>query len=194
MGLTDVFFIGIGLSMDAFAVSICKGLKMRVIDIKQSLIIALFFGGFQAAMPFVGYELSVHFLDYVNRFSHWIAFGLLLVIGLNMIREAVFDKEEEACKGCVSTDFKELIGLAVATSIDALAVGVSFGTMGDKMTISIVLAVCIIGLTTFIISLGGVFIGNGFGIRYKKRSEIAGGIILIMIGLKIVLEHYNILC
>ena len=186
MGLIDVFFIGVGLSMDAFAVSICKGLKMNNIEAKQSLVIAFFFGVFQALMPLIGYGLSVNFVDYINQYSHWVAFVLLVIIGGNMIREAVGD--DESCT--VGIHLKELLMLAIATSIDALAVGVSFGTMGDKMDVSIWISVLMIGITTFIISLAGVFIGNAFGIKYKAKSEIAGGIILIFIGIKVVLEHY----
>lgn len=188
MGIIDVFFIGIGLSMDAFAVSICKGLKMKVIDLKHALVIAIFFGGFQALMPLIGYGLSVNFVDYINKYSHWVALVLLLIIGGNMIRESVGSE----CEECGSGGFhiKELFMLAIATSIDALAVGVTFGTMGDKMDVSIVVSVIIIGITTFVISLGGVVIGNVFGIKYKSKAEIAGGVILILIGIKVVVEHY----
>lgn len=188
MGLLDVFFIGIGLSMDAFAVAICKGLKMKVIDLKQALVIAVFFGGFQAIMPLIGYGLSVNFVDYINKYSHWIAFVLLLIIGVNMIRESA-EGECDEC-GSAKLDIKELFMLAVATSIDALAVGVTFGTMGDKMEISIAASVIMIGITTFIISLAGVVIGNIFGAKYKSKAEIAGGVILILIGIKVVVEHY----
>ena len=158
MNLLDVFFIGVGLSMDAFAVSICKGLKMKVIDLKH---------------------------------SHWIAFVLLLVIGVNMIREALGDSEEEKEVIESVTDFKELFMLAIATSIDALAVGVTFGTMGSKLETSIWASVILIGITTFAISLGGVFIGNAFGAKYKSKAEVVGGIILIIIGLKVVIEHFT---
>lgn len=188
MGLIDVFFIGIGLSMDAFAVSICKGLKMKVIDLKQALVIAVFFGGFQALMPLIGYGLSVNFVDYINKYSHWVAFALLLIIGINMIRESAEDECEEC--GNSRLDIKELFMLAVATSIDALAVGITFGTMGDKMNTSIATSVIMIGITTFIIALGGVVIGNIFGAKYKSKAEIAGGVILILIGIKVVVEHY----
>lgn len=188
MGLIDVFFIGIGLSMDAFAVAICKGLKMKVIDLKQSFVIALFFGGFQAIMPLIGYALSVNFVDYINKYSHWVALVLLLIIGVNMIRES-FESECEEC-GCSALDIKELFMLAIATSIDALAVGVTFGTMGDKMELSIWTSIILIGITTFVISLSGVVIGNIFGAKYKSKSELAGGIILIFIGIKVVIEHY----
>jgi putative Mn2+ efflux pump MntP len=190
MGLLDILFIGVGLSMDAFAVSICKGLKMKVIDYRQSFIIALFFGVFQAVMPLIGYALSVSFVDYVNQYSHWVAFVFLLIIGVNMIRESVGEEDDAECVQSQKIDIRELFMLAVATSIDALAIGVTFGTMGDKLKLSIGLSVVIIGLTTFVISLAGVVIGNIFGTKYKKKAEIAGGIILIIIGLKVVFEHY----
>ncbi len=189
MGLTDILFIGVGLSMDAFAVSICKGLKMKIIDLKQCLLIAAFFGGFQAIMPTIGYLLSSNFVKYINAYSHWVAFVLLLVIGANMIRESVGTEEEEEQCGPV-VGIKELFGLAIATSIDALAVGITFGTMGDKLQLPIWSAVILIGITTFIISVLGVFIGNVFGSKYKTKAEIVGGIILIIIGIKVVLEHY----
>ena len=189
MGLIDIFLIGIGLSMDAFAVSICKGLKMKVVDVGQCLTIALFFGGFQAIMPLIGYALSISFVDYINSYSHWVALVLLVIIGGNMIRESVGNEEEKEC--CNQTiGLKELVALAIATSIDALAVGVTFGTMGDKLKLSIWLSVVMIGFITFVISVGGVFIGNIFGAKYKTKAEIAGGIILILIGMKVVLEHY----
>lgn len=189
MGLIDIILIGIGLSMDAFAVSICKGLKMKQVDFRQCLIIALFFGGFQAIMPLAGYALSVHFVEYINSYSHWVAFVLLVIIGANMIRESVGSEEAEECCSQI-IGFKELVALAIATSIDALAVGVTFGTMGDKLRLSIGLAVVIIGIITFMISIIGVFIGNIFGSKYKTKAEIIGGVILILIGFKVVLEHY----
>lgn len=189
MNLLDIFLIGVGLSMDAFAVSICKGLKMKFINLKQCLIIALFFGGFQAIMPLIGYALSVNFVEYINAYSHWIALVLLLVIGGNMIRESIKGEEEEECCN-MAIGLKELLALAIATSIDALAVGVTFGTMGEKLKLSIWMSVVIIGITTFIISIVGVFIGNVFGSKYKTKAEIIGGIILILIGIKVVLEHY----
>lgn len=189
MGLLDIFLIGIGLSMDAFAVSICKGLKMKVIDLKQALKIAVFFGGFQALMPLIGYGLSVNFVDYINQYSHWVAFVLLIIIGGNMIRESVGDDNEDECD-CGGINIKELFMLAIATSIDALAVGVTFGTMGNKMDVSIGVSVVMIGVTTFIISLGGVVIGNVFGAKYKSKAEIVGGVILVLIGIKVVVEHY----
>lgn len=188
MGLIDILLIGVGLSMDAFAVSICRGLRMKVVDLRQCFVIAMFFGGFQAIMPLIGYALSINFVEYINTYSHFIAFALLFIIGANMIRESVGDSEEECC--CTVIGFKELLALAVATSIDALAVGVTFGTMGDKLKLSIWTAVIIIGIETFVISVCGVFIGNIFGAKYKTKAGIAGGIILILIGIKVVVEHY----
>lgn len=189
MGLIDIILIGIGLSMDAFAVSICKGLKMKVVDLRQCFVIAMFFGGFQAIMPLIGYALSVNFVEYINAYSHFVAFVLLFLIGANMIRESVRE-DEEGCCCCTVIGVKELFGLAVATSIDALAVGVTCGTMGNKLLLSIWVAVVIIGLETFVISVCGVFIGNIFGAKYKTKAGIAGGIILILIGIKVVAEHY----
>ena len=180
MGVIDILFIGIGLSMDAFAVSICKGLKMKVVDLKQCLMIAWFFGIFQAIMPTIGYVLSSKFVEYINAYSHWVTFVLLTIIGANMIRESVGNEEEET-DGKQVVGIKELFGLAIATSIDALAVGITFGTMGSQLHL---------GITTFIISIIGVFIGNIFGSKYKTKAEIVGGIILILIGVKVVLEHY----
>ena len=142
-------------------------------------------------MPLIGYALSASFVEYINKYSHWIAFVLLLVIGVNMIREALGDSEEEKEVIESVTDFKELFMLAIATSIDALAVGVTFGTMGSKLETSIWASVILIGITTFAISLGGVFIGNAFGAKYKSKAEVVGGIILIIIGLKVVIEHFT---
>ena len=187
MGIADIILIGIGLAMDAFAVSVSKGLKMKVLDIKQGIVIALFFGGFQALMPVLGYGMSAKLADYVTTYSHWIAFVLLSIIGIMMIRESFEEGEEDVNPGI---GLKELLVLAISTSIDALAVGVSFGTMGDKMKMSLLGAVTIIGIITFIISMAGVVIGNIFGIKYKSKAEIMGGVILILIGIKIVVESF----
>ena len=184
MTFFELFLIGIGLSMDAFAVSICKGLSMQKIDKKYTLCIALFFGGFQALMPLLGYALGSRFSGYIERFDHWIAFVLLAFIGLNMIRESREEAEKE--KPYTGINFKELFILAVATSIDALAVGISFAFLG-------VPAIAIIGCTTFVISLAGVYVGNVFGARYKSRAELTGGVILVLIGLKILLEHLGVI-
>lgn len=187
MTFFELFLIGIGLSMDAFAVSICKGLSMQKIDKKYTLCIGLFFGGFQALMPLTGYLLGSQFSGYIERFDHWIAFVLLALIGFNMIKESREEEEEE--KPYAGVNFKELLILAVATSIDALAVGVSFAFLGVR----IAPAVTLIGCTTFVLTLVGVWVGNLFGSRYKSRAELTGGIILILIGVKILLEHLGVL-
>ena len=188
MTFFELFLIGIGLSMDAFAVSICKGLSMQKIDKKYTLCIGLFFGDFQALMPLTGYLLGSKFSGYIERFDHWIAFVLLALIGFNMIKESREEEEEEE-KPYAGVNFKELLILAVATSIDALAVGVSFAFLG----VHIVPAVTLIGCTTFVLTLVGVWVGNLFGSRYKSRAELTGGIILILIGVKILLEHLGVL-
>lgn len=188
MTFFELFLIGIGLSMDAFAVSICKGLSMQKIDKKYTLCIGLFFGGFQALMPLAGYLLGSRFSGYIERFDHWIAFVLLALIGFNMIKESREEEEEEE-KPYAGVNFKELLILAVATSIDALAVGVSFAFLG----VHIAPAVTLIGCTTFVLTLVGVWVGNLFGSRYKSRAELTGGIILILIGVKILLEHLGVL-
>ena len=167
MGLFELFLIGVGLSMDAFAVAICKGLGMERINKRDALLLALFFGGFQALMPLTGYLLGSRFASYIERWDHWIAFVLLAFIGGNMIRESREQAEEETGHGG-SIRYRELFTLAVATSIDALAVGVS-------------------------LTLAGVWVGNLFGSRYKSRAELTGGIILILIGVKILLEHLGII-
>lgn len=187
MTFFELFLIGIGLSMDAFAVSICKGLSMQKIDKKYTLCIGLFFGGFQALMPLTGYLLGSQFSGYIERFDHWIAFVLLALIGFNMIKESREEEEEE--KPYAGVNFKELLILAVATSIDALAVGVTFAFL----QVNIVSAITIIGCTTFVISIAGVYVGNVFASRYKSRAELTGGVILILIGLKILLEHLGVI-
>lgn len=191
MGLLELFLIAVGLSMDAFAVSICKGLCMKKCTWRKSVIVGLYFGVFQAGMPTIGYFLGVQFKNMITSIDHWIAFVLLALIGANMIKEALTDDgEEEACS--VDGDelaVKEMLGLAVATSIDALAVGVTFAFL----QVDIVPAVSFIGVTTFVISMAGVKIGNVFGAKYKTKAELAGGIILILMGIKILLEHLGIL-
>ena len=188
MGFFELFLIGIGLSMDAFAVAICKGLGMERINKRDTLLLALFFGGFQALMPLTGYLLGSRFASYIERWDHWIAFVLLAFIGGNMIRESRGQEEEEIEHGG-SIRYRELFTLAVATSIDALAVGVSFAFLGVR----IAPAVTLIGCTTFVLTLAGVWVGNLFGSRYKSRAELTGGIILILIGVKILLEHLGVL-
>ena len=187
MGLLETFLIGVGLAADAFAVAVCKGLGMRRINWGQAFVIALFFGGFQALMPLVGWALGTQFAGLIEPVDHWIAFGLLAFIGGKMLKDA-FSGEAECDGSCEvqgsSLDYRELNMMAVATSIDALAVGVSFAFLGA----SIWLAVAIIGVTTFVISLAGVAIGNQFGSRIEKPATIAGGVILILIGVKILVE------
>ena len=187
MGLVELFLIAVGLSMDAFAVSVCKGLAMKKCTWTKAGIVGLYFGVFQAGMPVIGYLLGVQFKDIITSIDHWIAFILLGIIGANMLKEAFEEEEENECDEAL--DVHTMVGLAVATSIDALAVGVTFAFLQVK----IIPAVCFIGATTFLISVAGVKIGNVFGSRYKKRAEIAGGIILILLGAKILIEHLGIL-
>lgn len=185
-----LLLMGIGLAMDAFAVSVCKGLSMRRVDKKQCLIIGLFFGGFQALMPFLGWFLGIRFQAYITKFDHWIAFILLGIIGGKMIAEAIRGGDEavEIEKMDAPVNLKELFILAIATSIDALAVGITFAFLD----IPILEAVIIIGVTTFLISITGVYIGNFFGNKYKNKAEFAGGLLLVLLGIKILLEHLNI--
>ena len=186
MGLIELFLIAVGLSMDAFAVSVCKGLAMPKCTFKKAAIVGLWFGGFQALMPAIGYILGAQFQEAIASIDHWIAFVLLALIGGNMIHEALDNDEEEAD---ASLDVKTMFLLAVATSIDALAIGITFAFL----KVIIIPAVCFIGLVTFIISFTGVKIGNVFGARYKNKAEIVGGVILILLGLKILLEHLGFL-
>ncbi len=188
MSIWECAVIAVGLSMDAFAVALCKGLAMRRIDWRQASLIALFFGGFQALMPLLGWLLGRQFEQYITEFDHWIAFGLLLVIGGKMIWDALTEGEEKQdCEPRVRV--RELFVLAVATSIDALAVGVTFGLMD----VQIIPAISLIGGITFALSLGGVALGNRFGARFKGKAALAGGVVLILIGTKILLEHLGIL-
>lgn len=191
MKIYELFLIAIGLSMDAFAVSICKGLNMKKINYKDAFIISLFFGLFQAIMPIIGYAIGLRFEKYIKSFDHWIAFILLFIIGFNMIREALKEEDDElGTKGTTkSIQLKELSILAIATSIDALAVGISFAFLG----VSILKSASLIGIVTFILSFIGVIMGNKFGAKYKEKAAIAGGLVLILIGLKILLEHLGIL-
>lgn len=184
MSFVSLFLIAVGLSMDAFAVSVCKGLSMGKIQWKYALYTGVYFGGFQAFMPFLGYLLGSQFKEAITSIDHWIAFVLLGIIGLNMIHESR-DKE---CPS-PSFDVKTMTLLAVATSIDALAVGITFAFL----QVNIVPAVLFIGCTTFVLSIAGVAVGNVFGSKYKSRAEVAGGIILILMGLKILLEHLGVL-
>lgn len=186
----ELFLIGVGLSMDAFAVSICKGLGMEKVNKKQAVVIGLYFGGFQALMPLIGWFLGIRFQKYITSIDHWIAFVLLVFIGGKMIVEAVRDKEVVEIKAKdLPLNHKEMMLLAIATSIDALAVGITFAFLETP----IIEAIIIIGCTTFGLSILGVVVGNFFGTRYKKKAEIAGGVIFILIGLKILLEHLGLL-
>ena len=191
MGLLELFLLAIGLSMDAFAVSVCKGLAMQKVTFRGAAICGVWFGGFQALMPFIGYLLGAGFEKYINAVASWIAFVLLAWIGGSMIRESLSKKEEEEKAEPAELRHRELLMLAIATSIDALAVGVSFSMV--ELTVPIYAAAALIGCTTFAISVAGVFVGNLFGARYKNRAEFVGGAILILIGLKILLEHFGVL-
>ena len=186
MNIFELFILAIGLSMDAFAVSICKGLSLGKIKAKHMCIAGAWFGGFQALMPAIGYILGAQFQEAIASIDHWIAFVLLALIGGNMIREALGDDEEEAD---ASLDVKTMFLLAVATSIDALAIGITFAFL----KVNIIPAVCFIGIVTFIISFAGVKIGSLFGMKYKSKAELCGGIILILIGVKILLEGLGII-
>lgn len=188
MGLIEIILIAIGLAMDAFAVAICKGLSMKKMEWKKALIIGAYFGLFQAGMPVIGYFLGVGFEESIKFIDHWVAFILLAFIGGNMIKEAL-SKEKDEEESNDSVDFKTMLILAVATSIDALAVGVTFAFLN----VNLILSVSVIGILTAIISIIGVKIGNVFGDKYESKAEFAGGIILIFIGLKILLEHLGIL-
>jgi len=186
MTFVELLLIAIGLSMDAFSVSICKGLTTKRFSWRMALVCGLWFGFFQALMPIIGYFLGAQFQEMIEAYDHWIAFGLLFLIGANMIREAVLGKEEQQDG---SLGFKTMFLLAIATSIDALAVGVSFACIQVKIWSSVL----IIGITTFLFSVLGVKIGNVFGSKYEKSASVVGGIILILIGLKILLEHLGIM-
>ena len=185
MSFFELFLVAVGLSMDAFAVSICKGLAMKKISVKNACIVGLWFGGFQALMPVIGYILGSQFERYITNIDHWIAFVFLSLIGITMIKEAL--SKEESPENA-SLDIKTMFILAIATSIDALAVGITFAFL----SVRIVPAVSFIGIITFTLSAIGVKIGNVFGSRYKSKAEIAGGIILIGMGIKILLEHLGV--
>lgn len=186
MGLTELLFLAVGLAMDAFAVAVCKGLAMERITIKKALTVGLWFGGFQGLMPLIGYFIGSRFAEYIEAYDHWVAFALLVVIGINMICES-FSKDED--EESASLSFKTMLVLALATSIDALAVGISFACT-PKLFGGIFFAVGAIAVLTCIISMIGVKIGNVFGTKYKNKAELAGGIILILIGLKLVIEEF----
>lgn len=187
MGFIELLLIAVGLSMDAFAVSICKGLGMKRVNLKVAVVLALFFGGFQALMPLIGWALGSQFLGIIGPIDHWVAFVLLAVIGGKMLWEAFHDGDDG--KPADRIDLGEFFILAVATSIDALAVGISFAAL----SVDIVPSVVLIGVTTFAFTIAGVFVGNFFGSRYEKPASIVGGVVLILIGTKILLEHLGIL-
>ena len=191
MGFSEFLLIAVGLSMDAFAVAVCKGLKMRQLDIAKTAVIALFFGGFQALMPLLGWALGKQFEHYITSIDHWITFFLLLFIGGKMIIES-FKKDkdsEEKPEYEEKLDLKELTLMAVATSIDALAVGVTYAFL----QVNILTSITVIGSVTFILSALGVGVGHKFGAKYKNKAELCGGIILVLIGIKILLEHLGVL-
>lgn len=180
MGVIELFMVAVGLSMDAFAISICKGLTLRKMEWGKSLITGIYFGFFQAMMPLIGYVLGIQFSQSITNFDHWIAFILLSYIGINMIKESKEDETQNQ-----SFSFKTMLPLAIASSIDALAVGITFAFLN----VNIINAVIFIGITTFIFSFFGVKIGNVFGSKYKSKAELCGGIILILMGVKILIEH-----
>ena len=189
MSITELLLISVGLAMDAFSVSVCKGLSMKKIDLKGGFITALFFGVFQGGMPVLGYFLGSRFTNVVSSFSHWISFGLLAFIGGKMIWEAIQDDDNEEGGREYRLALNELTMLAIATSIDALAVGIVFAAEKTNLLFSVTM----IGVITFALSFLGIFIGHKFGSRYEKKAEIAGGIILILIGLKLLLEGLGVI-
>ena len=186
MGIIELIVLSIGLAMDAFAVAVCKGLSMPKMNWKKAGVIAAYFGIFQALMPSIGYLLGVNFQENIQSIDHWIAFILLGIIGLNMLKEAISTETENSND---SIKFKDMLILAVATSIDALAVGITFAFL----KVNLWLAISLIGIITFTISVAGVKIGNVFGCKYEKKAELVGGLILILLGIKILLEHLGVL-
>ena len=188
MGIIELFILAVGLSMDAFAVSVCKGLAMKKAPAKAFVLCRAWFGGFQALMPLIGFFLGTLFIDAISAIDHWIAFALLALIGVNMLREALGKDEGEQTDADLSV--RTMFVMAVATSIDALAVGISLAMAGVG---NIYLAVLLIGATTFVLSAVGVKVGSVFGSKYEKKAEIVGGVILILLGVKILLEHLGVL-
>ena len=186
MSIFGLIVLSLGLGMDAFAVSVCKGVSFKKSNFKKSLIVALYMGVFQAIMPVIGYFLGISFADKITSIDHWLAFGLLFVIGIKMIKESL-GKETEVINDKV--DFKEMVVLAIATSIDALAVGITFAFLN----VNLWFAIFLIGIVTFLLCFVGTKIGSVFGDKYEKKAEFAGGLILILLGVKIVLEHLNFL-
>ena len=187
--MSELIIIAVGLAMDAFAVAICKGLNMRKLDYKQTALIALFFGGFQAGMPLIGWFIGSKFAEYITSIDHWVTFVLLGIIGGKMIYESFHDDECECCDN--KLDIKELTALAVATSIDALAVGVAFALEYERNTVFV--AVTLIGVITALLSAVGVFIGHKFGAKYKNKAELAGGLVLVFMGVKFLLEGLGVI-
>jgi len=190
MGIIEILIIAVGLSMDAFAVAVCKGLSTQKLSPKHFLLIGAWFGGFQALMPTIGFLLGSTFEKYITAFDHWVAFIALAIIGANMIKEALSKEDEDEC-ACKQASFapRVMVGLAIATSIDALAVGVAFAVKGAN----IFFAAPVIGVITFVLSGIGLLVGNIFGAKYKSRAELVGGIILILMGIKILLEDLGII-
>lgn len=193
MGLVELLLMAVGLSMDAFAVSICRGLGMRRLNLRTAAVLALFFGGFQALMPLIGWALGSQFMWLIGPVDHWVAFVLLAFIGGKMLWEALHDEDDDCGCGTVEdtsrVDLREFVVLAVATSIDALAAGISFAAL----SVDIVPTVTLIGVVTFAFSFAGVAVGHFFGARYEKPASIVGGVVLILIGLKVLLEHLGLL-
>ncbi len=188
--MSELIIIAVGLAMDAFAVAICKGLNMRRLDYKQTVLIAIFFGGFQAGMPLIGWFIGSKFADYITSIDHWVTFILLLIIGGKMVYESFHGEDE--CDCCESKlNLKELTALAIATSIDALAVGVAFALEYERNTVFV--AVTLIGVITALLSAFGVFIGHKFGAKYKNKAELAGGLVLVLMGVKFLLEGLGII-
>ena len=192
MGIGELLLLAVGVSMDAFAVSVCKGLAMKRVTLKEEMTCGVWFGGFQALMPTIGFFLGTLFADAIEAVDHWVAFVLLAVIGINMLKEA-FSKEDECCccdESNADLSVKTMFVMAVATSVDALAVGISLAMAGN---VNIWLAAAFIGICTCTLSACGVKIGNVFGSRYEQKAQVAGGVILVLLGLKILLEHLGIL-
>lgn len=190
MGIVEMVLIAVGLSMDAFAVSICRGLGMRRLNLRTAAVLALFFGGFQALMPLIGWALGTQFMWLIEPVDHWVAFALLAFIGGKMLWEAFHDEEDAGeCADAGRIDLREFLVLAIATSIDALAAGISFAAL----SVDIVACVSLIGAITFGLSFAGVAVGHFFGARYERPASIVGGVVLILIGLKVLLEHLGML-
>ena len=190
MGIVEQVLIAVGLSMDAFAVSVCRGLGMRTLNLRTAVVLALFFGGFQALMPLIGWALGSQLMWLIEPVDHWVAFGLLAFIGGKMLWEAFHEDDEGcACEDTSRVDLREFLVLAIATSIDALAAGISFAAL----SVDIASTVALIGVVTFGLSLAGVVVGHFFGARYERPASVVGGVVLILIGLKVLLEHLGVL-